>query len=424
MAATLVTGGSIRVEMDTGFGDGFTLNDTQQGVLDNTTYVLDWVDQFAEITDLVQTVQIVRGKKEVLDAIQPGRMTVIATDPDREMDPLNEASIYYDETDDTPGLSPLRQIRVSLDYGAGFEFVYKGRVVNFTYDYGGPGDKARVVITCADDLFLLANTQLSAFTPSAQLSSARLSTVLDRSEVSYPAGTRAISTGTTTLGAYAVTEGTSVLEYLRQIDAAERGRIFVSADGDLTFQPRIGNTLSGPTVEFADDNAAGTTKFETAFLAFSTDAVVNRATVQRTGGTAQTDSDATSIALYQIQAVSITNSLLSTDAQALTLAGYLLAPDPEPRFSGVEVSFGALTAAQKQDLATLEIGDTVSVERNFTSGSPATVLQEQQVEGLEDRIDFRTGHRRTVYTSPTTLVYALTLNDATFGTLDGSNVLT
>ena len=159
--ATIITGGNYVLEMDTGFGDGFTLDDVQQGVLNNTTYVLDGVDQFSEITTQVTAIQAFRGKKNVLDSISPGTMVIQAIDPSRSFDPYNEASVYYDETDDTPGLSPLRQIRLSRDG----EFLFKGRVVDFAYDYGTAFTKniPTVTITCADDLFLLSNTFLSAF---------------------------------------------------------------------------------------------------------------------------------------------------------------------------------------------------------------------------------------------------------------------
>ncbi len=61
--ATIVTGGTYLLEMDTGFGDGFTLDDAQQGILDNTTYVLDGVDHFSEITTQVTSIRAFRGKK-------------------------------------------------------------------------------------------------------------------------------------------------------------------------------------------------------------------------------------------------------------------------------------------------------------------------------------------------------------------------
>ncbi|NBW19330.1 MAG: hypothetical protein EBR82_66275, partial [Caulobacteraceae bacterium] len=122
------------------------------------------------------------------------------------------------------------------------------------------------------------------------------------------------------------------------------------------------------------------------------------------------------------QAETITDSLLSNDTQALTLANYLLEGSPEPRFSGVETFFGSLSTAQKNAVAAVEIGDTISVKRTFTSGSPLSVTEELSVEGIRHRIDLR-GETVTFYTAPTTIVYNLLLNDAVYGLLDGSNVL-
>ena len=418
--ATIVTGGTYVLEMDIGFGDGFTLDDAQQGILGNTTFVLDGVDQFSEITNNVTSISAFRGKKNVLDSIAPGVMTITAIDQTRAFDPFNESSVYYDTTDDTPGLSPLRQIRLSRNG----DYLFKGRVIDFTYNYGTAFTKnvPTVTITCADDLFLLANTFLSAFTPSVELSSARVTTILDKAEVAYPAGTRDIETGTVTLGAYPVAEGTSATTYLRAIsDDAEGGRVFVSRTGSLTFDKRLGNTLSSPTVIFSDTGAD--TKYASLFVDFSTDQVINRATVERSGGTAQTDTDAASIALYQTQAVVKTGSFLETDAQALEFAEYLLDPNPEPRFSGVEVNFASLTTPQKNAVALLEIGQTIQITRSFNSGSPATITQELAVEGVSHSIDPRQGHRMTIYTSPTTLVFELLLDDPIYGKMDSTNVL-
>ena len=418
--ATIVTGGTYVLEMDTGFGDGFTLDDAQQGILNNTTFLLDGVDQFSEITNNVTSISAFRGKKNVLDSIAPGVMTITAIDTTRAFDPFNESSVYYDTTDDTPGLSPLRQIRLSRNG----DYLFKGRVIDFTYNYGTAFTKnvPTVTITCADDLFLLANTFLSAFTPSVELSSARVTTILDKAEVGYPAGTRDIETGTVTLGAYPVAEGTSVTTYLRAIsDDAEGGRVFVSRTGTLTFDKRLGTTLSSPTVIFSDTGAD--TKYASLFVDFSTDQVINRATVERSGGTAQTDTDAASIALYQTQAVVKTGSFLETDAQALAFAEYLLDPNPEPRFSGVEVNFASLTTNQKNAVALLEIGQTIQITRSFSSGSPASITQELAVEGVGHSIDPRQGHRMTIYTSPTSLVFELLLDDAVYGKLDFTNVL-
>ena len=415
MPVNIITGGTLTVELDVGFSNGFVLDDTQQGVLGNTEYVLDGVDQFAEID--VQSVDFFRGKRTVLDAIQPGRCTIIAQDPTRAFDPYNEASIYWDEFDDTPGLSPLRQVRITRNT----DVIFRGRVVNFSYDYVGPKRIPLVTIIAADELFILSNAFLNAFTPSTELSSDRVTTILDRTEVGWPAADRDISPGITTLGNYAIAEGTNALQYLRNIDSAERGRIFVRAsDGDLVFQPRIGNTLSAPAVTFSDDGTE--TPYREVFVDFTVESVLNRVTVERTGGTAQTDTDAASIALYFTQAETITGSLLSTDAQALTLAGYLLAGEPEPRFSGVETFFGSLTSGQQVAVAGVDIGDTIETTRTFTTGSPLSVTEELSVEGIQHRIDLR-GETVTFYTAPTDLVFEMLLDDAVFGLMDSDNVL-
>lgn len=415
MPANIVTGGTLTVELDVGFGNGFILDDTQQGLLDGI-YPLDGVDEFAEIT--VQSVDFFRGKRRVLDSIAPGRATIIAIDKTRAFDPYNESSVYWDEFDDTPGLSPLREVRITRNSTV----IFRGRVVDFTYDYVGPGRLPVVTIIAADDLFILSNAFLNGFTPTAELSSDRVSTILDRTEVGWSATARDIDTGITTLGNYAIAEGTNALDYLRQIDAAERGRLFIRAsDGDLVFQPRLGNTLSNPSVSFADDGTG--TPYREVFVDFTVESVLNRVTVQRPGGTAQTATDPASIGLYFTQAETITNSLLSTDAQALDLADYLLEGTPEPRFSGVETFFGSLNTSQKNAVAAVDIGDTIEITRTFTTGSPLQVVEELSVEGIHHRIDTR-GETVTFYTAPTDVVFALELDDPVFGLLDSDNVLT
>ena len=416
MPANIITGGTLTVELDVGFANGFTLDDATKGQLNDPKYVLDGVDDFAEIN--VRSVDIFRGRRRTIDPITPARATIIALDPTRQFDPYNEDSVYWNSTDDTPGLSPLREVRITRNSTV----IFRGRVVDFVYDYVGPKKIPTVTIIAADDLFILANSFLSAFTATEELSSARVTAILDKTEVDWPAGARDITTGTTTLGAYTVTEGTNALDYLRQVDAAERGRLYVRAsDGDLVFEPRLGNTFSNPGVTFADDGTG--TPYRQVFVDFTVESVLNRVTVQRQGGTAQTATDPASIALYFTQAETITNSLLSSDAQALTLANYLLQGSPEPRFSGVVTFFGSLTTLQKDTVAAVDIGDTISIKRTFASGTPLSVTEELSVEGIQHRVDLQ-GETMTFYTAPTTIVYPFELDDAVFGKLDSTNALT
>jgi uncharacterized membrane-anchored protein len=83
-----------------------------------------------------------------------------------------------------------------------------------------------------------------------------------------------------------------------------------------------------------------------------------------------------------------------------------------------------LTDAQRDTVAVLEIGDTISIEKSFNTGLTTTSLaQELAVEGIQHQIDLSTGHRITLFTSPTTLVYELVLDDLIYGITDADNVL-
>jgi hypothetical protein len=72
----------------------------------------------------------------------------------------------------------------------------------------------------------------------------------------------------------------------------------------------------------------------------------------------------------------------------------------------------------------VDIGDTISVEKTFPSGTGTTQLaQELSIEGIEHRLDFSTGHSILYSTAPTTIVYELILDDLVYGVLDAENVL-
>jgi len=423
----VVDSGNYDLQIATGFvQDAFTLDDAIKGVLDNTSYVLDGTSEFASIMDSTTTITVKRGRRDIGDTFSAGTMTFTIQDVDGIFNPFDENSPYYDTAEAKPGLAPMRQVKL-IRYSSTnvAELLYSGYVVNYDYNFA-LGGLDTVTVYCADQFYLLAQTYLDAFNPSAETSGARIETVLDLPEVDFPALARDISTGTVNLGhdaSYNVAAGTNVLQYIAQInDTAEFGRLFMSRDGVLTFQERIGNTLSASVANFHDDGTEY--KYNGVGISFEADAVVNRVVVTGLNGNTATATDAGSIATYFIQTDSITNSLLHVQGEIDTAASYLLNPEPEARYTSVETAFLMLTTAQKDTLATLEIGDTITVEKTFPSGAGTTELaQELSVEGIEHYLDFSTGHRVMYSTAPTVIVYQLILDDAVYGTLDAENVL-
>jgi len=412
-ATTLVTGGTYLLELSTGYDssafylDDSTLNGTSVLDGDGTDYV--------DITPVVQNIGISRGPHKPLDVFGPGTMSVSISVPNtnRAYDPLNTSSAYYNQLTEQPGLAPLRQIRLSRNG----EYLFTGRVTTYNQQYN-LGGLTSYQIFAADDIYVLSQGSLPTTATSSQTSSARITAVL--TAAAYTGTTSLTATPTATLGAYTIASGTNVNAYINRIQQAEQGRIFCSRTNVLTAQARIGQTLSTPTVVFSD---TGNTPYDNIVVEFDQQTVINNANVTIEGGALQNASNASSIATYFTQTEAITDSLLSTNAQALTLASYLLYPLPQPRFTSVSTTFASLTDAQKTALAPIEIGDTVSATKSFASGSPLSVQQNLAVEGIDHVIDVNTGHRMTLWTSPTVIVYAFVLNDPTFGLLDGVNVL-
>jgi hypothetical protein len=424
MATSVIESGNYELFIDTGFQlDAFTLDDATRGILNGTQYVLDGTTEFAPMLEYSTNVNIKRGRRDVGDQFSAGTMSFNLNDTlaGGTLNPLYSSSPYVDPAGQFT-LAPLRRVSFGR-YNSLNTFVtlFVGQIVSYDYNYQLGGQNT-VTVYCADDFYLLAQTALAEYNVSEELSSARLSAILDLPEVAYPALTRDIETGTQTLGgaaAYTVAESTNVKAYIDQIQAAEQGRIFMSRTGDITSQPRIGNTLSGSVADFHDDGT--NIPYNSLGIIFNADVIVNRASIQHLGASSpQVADDAASQAKYLIQNTSITNSLLHNDASALTLANYLLLGEPVATFNAVQTDYLMLTTPQRETLALVDIGDTITITNTIAGGE---VAQELSVEGIEIQVNVSNGHRVTFYTANTVIVYQLILDDPIYGTIDADNVL-
>ena len=418
MATSIVQSGDYLLELDTGFDStSFRLNSALRGVLDSDVLGPSGND-FADITEFVYDVSYKRGRQKVDDQFGAGTMQFTMRDETGILGPYDTSSPYYDPGNSEPGLAPLRQVRLKRD---GTE-LFTGVVTGYDYKFEMAGPNI-VSVHCADDFYLLAQTQLAAFNPTAETSGERIETVLDLPEVGFSATTRDIDLGTVNLGhdaAYNVDAGTNTLGYLQQINQAEQGRLFMAANGDLTFQPRIGTTLSAPVISFKDDGTGA--EYDDLTIAFDADEVVNRAYVEALDGKTATDTDAASIAKYFVQSQSITNSLLHQQGEVDDLADYLLKPEPSPRFTSLQTRFALLTSMQRDDAASIDVGDTISIEK-VIPGLNTQLGEELAIEGIEGQISVASGHTIRFYTSSTTIVFQVILDDPVFGVMDSTNVL-
>jgi hypothetical protein len=388
----------------TGFGQPFQLNDAVYGLLNTGT--LGGL-AYADLTSLVLSVNIKRGRNRQLDQFNAGTAQVVFNNNSRILDPLNTASIYY------PFVLPRSPIII---YANGTP-IYTGFVEDWDLDYQN-ANQGRMFARCVDTFGTLANQQLNAFTPSAQTSGLRVDAVLDRPEVAYQ-GARSIGTGTSTLGAYAVSQDTNVLNYLQQVNTSEQGYLYTSADGTLTFKGRssVLNPVSGASFT---TNGTGI-PYMSLVNQYGSELLYNYIVTQSPAGAAQTNSDSTSISLYQAQNYNLLNLLNSTTSEVNGLGAYLLGKyrNPVVRFTGVSCELAALTAAQWATIFAIDLTSIVTVQKDYNTGTPLTESQTLITSGIEHRIV--PGSHIVSYTFESTDGNQyLTLNDAIFGTLDNN----
>ena len=391
----------------TGFGQPFQLNDAVFGLLDTGT--LGGL-AYADLTSLVMSINIRRGRNRQLDQFNAGTAQVVFNNNSRILDPLNTASIYY------PFVLPRSPIII---YANGTP-IYTGFVEDWNLDYQN-ANQGRMVARCVDTFGTLSNQQLNAFTPSAQTSGLRVDAVLDRPEVAYQ-GARSIGTGSSTLGAYAVSQDTNVLNYLQQINTSEQGYLFTAADGTLTFKGRssVLNPVSGAS--FTTDGTG--IPYMTLTNQYGSELLYNYIVTQSPAGAAQTSSDANSIALYQTQNYNLLALLNSTTDEVAGLGAYLLGKyaNPVVRFTGVSVELAALTSAQWSILFAIELTSVVTVQKDYSTGSPASESQTLIASGIEHRI-VPGSHNINFTFEATDGNQYFTLDDAIFGTLSTVNLL-
>lgn len=385
------------------FGQPFQLNDSVYGLLDTGTL---GGYQLVDLTSQVLSIGITRGRNRELEQFNSGTATVRFKDPERILDPLNASSPYY------PYVGPRQPIQI---YANGIQ-IYSGFITdwNLDYDFVVAGDVNTA--SCSDAFTVLANQNMNGWTPTAQLSGARVEAVLNLSEIAYQ-GPYNIQTGSSTLGAFAVDAGTNVLTYLQNVATSEQGYLFINASGVLTFLGRAYN-LSVSSLTFTD-NGSGV-PYSALTNAFGDELLYNYIQTQSPAGASpEVTSDATSIALYQAQQYSKLDLLNSTTTEVAALGNYLLGryKDPVLRFTGLGVQLAALSSANQALVLSADISEISSVTKTFSTGTPTTVTQNVFISGISHQITPGDHRIKFTFESVDNNGY-FTLDSSVFGVLD------
>jgi hypothetical protein len=396
MPKTLKWGQEYSVLLDVGaIADAFILDTS---LLDGTD-TLNGSTDFVDATEYVLSVAIQRGRTSQTDQFSPGTCRVLADDraSGRLFDPANTASTYYQGDFD---LAPRRAIKVL----AGTAELFVGAITDLDITYEMPNLSFASIVS-ADGLYELSRTALTAFSPSSQLTSDRVTAILDRPEVNFSTALRDITTGVATCGTVAYADNTNTLSALQAVAIAEDGRLFANRRNQIQFDPRISFTFSTAIASFG-----GTASNEIPILAigvaYGQETLFNRVQVDVDGGTAaQIASDATSQTQYGVQTLSFSGVPLVSEAAGATLAQNLLDKYKEPkiRFNEISTSLNACGSALWPTVLALDVGDVISVTKTYSAGLPLSRTDTVFIESVthditpsDHRIRFGLGQAQVI----------------------------
>ena len=325
-----------------------------QSIFDNKTYRFGGTLNY-DVTTRVRSVSITRGRSRELDRYQTGVANITFSNQDRAFDPFYTSSPYY------PDIKPRRNVTISTITGASTAVQFTGIIEDWGLDYNVSGESTAGAVA-ADGFITFGGQQLSAHTATSQTSGARITAILNRTEVNWPTTLRNIDTGAATLQADVVDAGTEVLGYLQLVEASEPGQLFMSKTNAVTFKNRNSGATIG-TVTFSD--AGGTTiPYTDITVSYGTELLYNRVSIARLGGAVQTAESIASQNEYGITSLDYNGLLIDTGANTLALATYLAKKYDEPdlRFDTMTVELAALGTANQSKVLGLEIADIILLE--------------------------------------------------------------
>ena len=371
----------------------------------------DAVAVIVDVSNQVNYVKTQRGRNSLSDQFQTGQLTLRIIDQNGDFNPLNPGSPYYEL------LTPMKKVEITATYSSVTYPIFSGFITSYVNTQ--PADATEVAFTTitAVDAFRLGNlAQISTVTgaTAGDLSGTRINQILD--EIDWPASQRDIDAGLTSLQNDPGSARTS-LQAMQTVTDSEYGALYVDPSGSFTFQDRaltVSSIGATPTV-FADDGSG--IKYANATWILNDSLIFNSATVSRTGGTAQTATNAASIAKYFLHSYNLQDLLMQTDAVALDYARAYVASRAETSIRCDAVELDLYTENYNTGIIAaldLDFFDPITVITTQPGGS--TLEKTLQIFGVSNTIT--PNSFKTVFTTLEPVIDALILDNAIYGMLD------
>jgi hypothetical protein len=369
-----------------------------------------------DVSDKVNRIETNRGRTALSDQFQTGALTLRIVDQNGDFNPQNVTGPYYEL------LTPMKKVQISATYGGIIYPIFQGFITSYVTTYpDDSGEDLAITTIQAVDAFRLAQlAQISTVTGASagNLSGTRVNQILD--QIGWPATMRDVDAGLTTMQADPGTNRTA-LQALSTVASSEYGSLYVDATGSFVFQDRgvTAGSIGGTPTVFAD-NGTGITYFDASWI-LNDVLIFNKATITRTGGSAQVALNQASIDKYFLHSYFLDNLLMQTDAVALNYAQAYVASRAETSIRVDSIVLDLYTPNYNTGIIAaldLDFFDPIRVITTQPGGS--TLEKTLQIFGV--KMNISPNSWKTTFTTLEPVIDALILSNDIYGTL-GYNVL-
>lgn len=336
-----------------------------------------------DITPYVTQCYIRRAFNRSSDSFTGGTARITFVDETGQFNPANTSSSLYGK------IKPMRKIRFTAEYNGTTYNLGSFYVQEWNYQSPTGFDPAYVTLSCVDGFQLLNLTTITSFSggSAGQTTAQRISSLLDAGE--WPGGMRDISTTATTTVQADDGSSRSLLAACQVVEATDLGAFYMDERGYAKFMSRNDIIVAegGALTLFSDVPGSGDVTYQGVEFDISDYQMINKVTVTRSGGVAQTASDTTSIDDY-FQHSRVRSGIMQTDADALNQAQMIIASRKE---QGVDIQLNSLTvdAFGEDDpdrvvaALNLDIFDPIQVTQTLPAGN---VVTDSVIAGLTYQI--------------------------------------
>ena len=384
-----------------------------QGIL-GTNVLADAASVIVDVSNQVNRIETNRGRTALSDQFQTGALTLRIVDQNGDFNPQNVTGPYYNL------LTPMKKVQITATFNSVTYPIFSGFITSYvTTDPGESAEDVAITTIQAVDAFRLAQVaQISTVTDATagQLSGTRINKILD--EIDWPTSQRDIDAGLTTMQADPGTNRTA-LQALTTVATSEYGALYVDANNSFVFQDRavtVGSIAGTPTV-FAD-NGTGIDYFDASWI-LNDVLIFNKATITRTGGTAQVASNQASIDKYFLHSYFLDSLLMQTDAVALDYAQAYVASRAETSIRCDAIVLDLYTPNYDTGVVAaldLDFFDPITIITTQPGGS----LLEKTLQIFGVRMNISPNSWKTTFTTLEPVIDGFIIGNVDYGILDTS----